>query len=66
MFTCRLPDSRRYRVIAVIGRLLKTLPQLRFNDPCQLLAQFLGPDTLNYLHGFRFGGDIDGYAKGEL
>ena len=31
-----------------------------------MLAQFLDPDTLRYLRDFRFGGDIDGYAEGEL
>jgi nicotinate phosphoribosyltransferase len=31
-----------------------------------LLAQFLDADTVRYLRDFRFGGDIDGYAEGEL
>src|SRR3981081_2189079 len=35
-------------------------------DACLLLAQFLDPDTLRYLRDFRFGGDLDGYAEGEL
>ena len=43
------------------------MPQFRFDDEaCQLLAQFLDADTLRYLRDFRFGGDIDGYAEGEL
>jgi nicotinate phosphoribosyltransferase len=25
-----------------------------------------GPATLDYLRGFRFGGDVDGYREGEL
>jgi nicotinate phosphoribosyltransferase len=54
-------------VVAGTGRLLETLPQFRFDDDaCQLLAQFLDTDTLRYLRDFRFGGDIDGYAEGEL
>jgi nicotinate phosphoribosyltransferase len=67
LFARRLPEGRRYGVVAGTGRLLEALPQFRFDDDaCQLLAQFLDPDTLRYLRDFRFGGDIDGYAEGEL
>jgi nicotinate phosphoribosyltransferase len=67
LFARRLPEGRRYGVVAGTGRLLETLPRFRFDDEaCQLLAQFLDADTLRYLRDFRFGGDIDGYAEGEL
>jgi nicotinate phosphoribosyltransferase len=67
LFARRLPEGRRYGVVAGTGRLLEVLPQFRFDDDaCQLLAQFLDPDTLRYLRDFRFGGDIDGYAEGDL
>ena len=67
LFARRLPEGRRYGVVAGTGRLLEALPQFRFDDDaCGLLAQFLDPDTLGYLRDFRFGGDIDGYAEGEL
>ena len=67
VFARRLPEGRRYGVVAGAGRLLETLPQFRFDEQAgQLLAQFLDPDTLGYLRDFRFGGDIDGYAEGEL
>ncbi|BBX95704.1 nicotinate phosphoribosyltransferase [Mycobacterium lacus] len=67
VFARRLPAGRRYGVVAGTGRLLETLPQFRFDDDaCRLLAEFLDPDVLRYLRGFRFGGDIDGYAEGEL
>jgi len=67
MFARRLPNGRRYGVVAGTGRLLEALPQFGFDDDaCQLLAEFLDPDTLGYLRDFRFGGDIDGYAEGEL
>ena len=67
VFARRLPAGRRYGVVAGTGRLLETLPQFRFDDDaCQLLAQFLDTDTLRYLRDFRFGGDVDGYAEGEL
>jgi nicotinate phosphoribosyltransferase len=67
LFARQLPDGRRYGVVAGTGRLLEALPQFRFDeDACQLLEQFLDPDTLGYLREFRFAGDIDGYAEGEL
>lgn len=67
VFARRLPAGRRYGVVAGTGRLLELLPRFGFDDQaCELLAQFLGPDTVAYLRDFRFSGDIDGYAEGEL
>lgn len=67
LFARRLPEGRRYGVVAGTGRLLAALPQFRFDDDaCRLLGEFLDDATLDYLRDFRFGGDIDGYAEGEL
>ncbi len=67
LFARRLPEGRRYGVVCGTGRLLEALPQFAFDDEArQLLAQFLDPVTLRYLRDFRFSGDIDGYAEGEL
>ncbi|MDP7723435.1 nicotinate phosphoribosyltransferase [Mycobacterium sp. TY814] len=67
VFARRLPAGRRYGVVAGTGRLLETLPQFRFDgDACALLSEFLDADTVEYLRDFRFRGDIDGYAEGEL
>ncbi|WP_044507319.1 nicotinate phosphoribosyltransferase, partial [Mycobacterium simiae] len=67
LFARRLPEGRRYGVVAGTGRLLEALPQFRFDDAAgQLLARFLDPDTVRFLRDFRFRGDIDGYAEGEL
>jgi len=67
LFARRLPDGRRYGVVAGTGRFLEALPEFRFDDiACESLADFLDRDTLAYLREFRFGGDIDGYAEGEL
>ncbi len=67
LFARRLPAGRRYGVVAGTGRLLEALPYFRFDDgACQLLADFLDADTVRYLRDFSFGGDIDGYAEGEL
>ena len=67
LFARRLPDGRRYGVVAGTGRFVEALPQFRFDDvACESLAEFLDRDTLAYLRDFRFGGDVDGYAEGEL
>ncbi|BBZ71245.1 nicotinate phosphoribosyltransferase [Mycobacterium paraseoulense] len=67
LFARRLPEGRRYGVVCGTGRLLEALPQFGFDDEaCGLLAQFLDPDTLRFLRDFRFAGDMDGYAEGEL
>ncbi|WP_155763911.1 nicotinate phosphoribosyltransferase [Mycobacterium asiaticum] len=67
VFARRLPPGRRYGVVAGTGRLLDILPQFRFDEnACELLSEFLDPDTVAYLRDFEFRGDIDGYAEGEL
>jgi nicotinate phosphoribosyltransferase len=67
LFARRLPDGRRYGVVAGTGRLLEALPEFRFDDVAlATLAEFLDEDTLAYLRDYRFGGDIDGYLEGEL
>jgi nicotinate phosphoribosyltransferase len=46
---------------------LEALPEFRFDDvACESLAEFLDRDALAYLRDFRFRGDVDGYAEGEL
>jgi len=67
VFARRLPDGRRYGVVAGTGRLLETLPRFTFDDRAlEAVADFLDPATLDYLRGYRFTGDIDGYREGEL
>ncbi|OHU89018.1 nicotinate phosphoribosyltransferase [Mycobacterium talmoniae] len=67
LFARRLPDGRRYGVVAGTGRFLEALGQFGFDDDALAsLAEFLDPDTVAYLADFRFTGDIDGYAEGEL
>lgn len=67
LFARRLPEGRRYGVVAGTGRLLEALPRFTFDDQaCHSLEQFLDRDTLRYLREFRFCGDVDGYAEGEL
>lgn len=67
LFARRLPDGRRYGVVAGTGRFLDALAKFRFDDAAlAAVADFCDPATLEYLRRFRFGGDIDGYAEGEL
>jgi nicotinate phosphoribosyltransferase len=67
LFARKLPDGRRYGVVAGTGRFLEALSEFRFDDDaCESLAEFLDRDTLAYLRDFRFSGDVDGYAEGEL
>ncbi|GAY17931.1 nicotinate phosphoribosyltransferase [Mycobacterium sp. shizuoka-1] len=67
VFARRLPDGRRYGVVAGTGRLLEALSEFIFDDQALTpLTSFLDSATLDYLRDFRFTGDIDGYAEGEL
>ncbi|MBB3602738.1 nicotinate phosphoribosyltransferase [Mycolicibacterium sp. BK556] len=66
-FARRLPDGRRYGVVAGTGRFLEALGEFIFDDEALApLTSFLDSATLGYLRDFRFTGDIDGYAEGEL
>ena len=67
VFARRLPEGRRYGIVAGTARLVEALPQFRFDDAAlATLADFLDPQTLAYLADYRFSGDVDGYPEGEL
>jgi nicotinate phosphoribosyltransferase len=67
LFARKLPDGRRYGVVAGTGRFLEALSDFKFNDAAaESLVEFLDPEALAYLTDFRFSGDVDGYAEGEL
>src|SRR3954452_21792738 len=69
LFARRLPHGRRYGVVAGTGRLLEALPHFRFGDRelAALRAQGLTDERLlDWLADFRFSGDIEGYAEGDL
>ncbi|RPK64386.1 Nicotinate phosphoribosyltransferase pncB1 [Streptomyces sp. ADI96-02] len=68
-FTRRLPEGRRYGVVAGTGRLLDAVENFHFDDE---MIGFLrerkvvdGP-TLDWLADFRFRGDVLGYPEGEV
>jgi nicotinate phosphoribosyltransferase len=69
VFARRLPHGRRYGVLAGTARLLEALPHFRFGDDELTALRTQGitdPRLLDWLADFRFTGDIDGYAEGDL
>ena len=68
VFARRLPEGRRYGVVAGTGRLLELLSSFRFGDE-QLAylerSRVVDAGTLAWLADFRFSGNIFGYAEGE-
>ena len=69
VFARRLPDGRRYGVVAGTGRLLEGIADFRFKDEELSFLEsthVVNRETLDYLADFRFSGDIWGYAEGEV
>jgi nicotinate phosphoribosyltransferase len=69
VFCRRLPDGRRYGVVAGTGRLVEMLDDFRFDEgTIDWLREegVVDAATLRYLAEYRFQGDVDGYAEGEL
>lgn len=69
LFARRLPEGRRYGVVAGTGRFLEALAEFRFEerDVEQLARTKVVDDaTCQWLADYRFGGDISGYAEGEM
>jgi nicotinate phosphoribosyltransferase len=68
LFPRRLPEGRRYGVVAGVGRALDAIEAFRFTDSEIGLLRDEGivdAPTLDYLAGYRFSGDVWGYAEGE-
>ncbi|GAA1846214.1 nicotinate phosphoribosyltransferase [Pseudonocardia ailaonensis] len=67
LFARRLPDGRRYGVVAGTGRALDALRDFRFGDAeLASLQGKLDDRMIAWLADYRFSGDIDGYPEGEL
>jgi nicotinate phosphoribosyltransferase len=66
VFTRRLPNERRYGVVAGIPRVLAAVRDFRFTTEQLDEMDFLDDRTREYLREFRFRGQIDGYREGEL
>lgn len=68
VFARRLPEGRRYGVVAGTRRLVEAVQAFRFGDAqLQRLreADVVDSPTLDFLAGYRFSGKISGYAEGE-
>nr|WP_223881036.1 nicotinate phosphoribosyltransferase [Nesterenkonia ebinurensis] len=69
VFARRLPAGRRYGVVAGTGRVLEGLEQFRFGQAELDFLESRGivdDAALDFLAGYRFSGDIAGYAEGEV
>ena len=69
VFARRLPHGRRFGVVAGTGRLIEALPRFRFGDDELRTLRDQGLTNtrlLDFLADFRFSGDVEGYAEGEL
>ncbi|CAN5268892.1 nicotinate phosphoribosyltransferase [soil metagenome] len=69
VFARRLPEGRRYGIVAGTGRLLDAIADFRFTDAdLGWLSDHavVTEPTLDWLASYRFGGSIQGYAEGEV
>lgn len=66
VFARRLPEGRRYGVVAGTGRILDALESFRFGEEeLAVLADVVDGPTLEWLADYRFRGDVWGYGEGE-
>jgi len=67
LFPRRLPEGRRYGVVAGVGRALDALAAFRFGDAeLATLEGVVDAATLSWLASYRFSGSMWGYAEGEV
>ncbi|MFH9470907.1 nicotinate phosphoribosyltransferase [Streptomyces clavifer] len=68
-FTRRLPEGRRYGVVAGIGRVLDAVENFHFDDEMLTFLRdqrIVDAPTVDWLADYRFSGDIWGYPEGEV
>ncbi|MEU9665280.1 nicotinate phosphoribosyltransferase [Streptomyces bobili] len=69
VFTRRLPEGRRYGVVAGTGRVLDAVENFRFDAGVLGFLrerQIVDEATLEWLAAYRFSGDVWGYPEGEV
>jgi nicotinate phosphoribosyltransferase len=73
VFTRRLPPGRRYGVVAGATRVIDAIERFHFTEGDIAGLTHLAPNPLpmsaefaDWLRGYRFTGDVIGYAEGEL
>lgn len=68
LFTRRLPEGRRYGVLAGVGRALDAIENFRFAEEdieWLLETNVVDEKTANWLADYKFQGNIWGYREGE-
>jgi nicotinate phosphoribosyltransferase len=68
LFPRRLPEGRRYGVVAGVQRALDAVEEFTFDDAAIATLReghVVDEATLDWLAGYRFSGDIWGYPEGE-
>ncbi len=66
LFPRRLPEGRRYGVVAGVGRALEAIERFTFDDAAlATLEDVVNDETREWLASYRFSGDIWGYAEGD-
>ncbi len=68
VFTRRLPEGRRYGVVAGTARVVDAIERFRFSacDIDYLRSIGLSTDSLEWFANYRFQGDVWGYPEGEI
>ena len=69
VFTRRLPEGRRFGVVAGVERVVEALDAFTFDDATLRWLEaerIVRPGTVRWLGSFRFSGDIHAYREGEI
>ncbi|WP_203567327.1 nicotinate phosphoribosyltransferase [Aestuariimicrobium ganziense] len=69
LFPRRLPEGRRYGVVAGVGRALEAIEKFRFDEAALEFLRsknVVNDEVATWLADYRFSGDICGYAEGEI
>ena len=69
LFARRLPEGRRYGVVAGVGRALRALRHFRFDEEVLTFLrdrEVVDQVMADWLADYRFSGDIWGYPEGEI
>jgi nicotinate phosphoribosyltransferase len=69
LFARRLPEGRRYGVVAGVGRALRALRHFRFDEESLAFLrdrQVVDHAMADWLADYRFSGEIWGYPEGEI
>lgn len=66
VFGRKLPNERRYGVVAGTARVLQAVKDYVFTEDQLASLDFLNDQTREYLRDYRFSGHIDGFKEGSL